>query len=638
MCGIAGFLGRYDPTLLEDMNNVQEHRGPDDAGVWFDPVQGVGFAHRRLSIIDLSTAGHQPMIDEDGPGIITYNGEIYNYRELRKELLTEGFTFRSDTDTEVLLKLYQRDGFEMLSVINGIFAFAIWDRQKRALFLARDALGVKPLYYAITNRGLLFASELKAIIQESTVSKEIDLEAIQNYMIYLWCPAPKSPFRNIYKFEPGQAMVLSERKINRKWYFYDLPYSAIESQISFEDAVSVLKERIEVAVMRQLVSDVPVGSFLSGGLDSSAVVSIARKYQQNVNFQCFTINSEASGEGFVDDLPYAKETAEYLNVDLQVINVGSDITKKLPFMIYHLEEPQSDPAPLHVFSISKLAREHGTKVLLSGVGGDDIFAGYRRHYALMLEHLWAWLPYGLRKWLKAASGSMYQKNPFSRRVSKALRYADLGDEDRLISYFYWIDPKIVKDLFCEDAKAILNGTDPIEPLRKTLSRLPKDINPLNKMLYLEAKHFLSDHNLNYTDKMSMAVGVEVRVPLLDVDLISFATSLPSNFKQKGCEGKWVFKKSMEDILPRRVIYRPKSGFGSPLRKWLHNDLVSFTDKILGRESLSNRGIFNPCAIQDLISADRAGRIDAAYTIFSLMCFEIWCRLFIDGQHYDSFEI
>ena len=634
MCGIAGFSGDYDGILLDRMINSIAHRGPDDSGIWFNGARSVGLAHKRLSIIDLSSDAKQPMTNPQKVITIVFNGEIYNYRDLRKELQKRGYFFKSKSDTEVLIHLYDEFGHKMLDRLNGIFAFAIWDNLKEELFIARDGLGVKPLYYVQNNNGFLFASELKAILKNPGIDKSLNHHAIHYCLSYLWCPAPHTMLKSVCKLEPGYALVIRNGKIQKKWCFYDLPYGQQVFDSSENEITKNLAKEIKEAVHRQMVSDVPVGAFLSGGLDSSAVVAFARQMNPDQKLDCFTIgfeNSTGKFEGFAEDLPYAQKVAKYMGVKLHTITVGPEMVNRIEEMIYFLDEPQADPAPLNVMFISELAREHGIKVLLSGAGGDDIFSGYRRHYALLSEKYWSWLPKTCLKSLRIFSNRLPQNNPIGRRLGKAFRYADCSNEERLISYFLWIDENIQRSLYTDDLRNALENSNAIDSLRQSLSRIPTEKNPLNRMLYLETKHFLADHNLNYTDKMGMAAGVEIRVPLLDRELVNFATRIPPHLKQKGRVGKYIFRKAMEPYLPREVIYRPKSGFGAPLRKWLHGDLREVVLKMLGKRSLKNRGLFNPESVKKLIDDDYSGKIDASYTIFSLMCIEWWQRIFLDGN-------
>jgi asparagine synthase (glutamine-hydrolysing) len=632
MCGIAGFLGEFDCATLLAMNGAIAHRGPDDDGLWHDPAARVGFAHRRLAIIDLSPRGHQPMWDVTGRVVITFNGEIYNYRELKRELEADGFAFHSNCDTEVILNLYLRDGPACLSRLNGIFAFAIWDTRSRELLLARDALGVKPLYYTQTPQGWLFASELKALLKVPGVDKTLDYEALGCYLMFLYSPSPRTMLKAVHKLLPGHAIVVSAHGGNRGWRFYELPYEQPISRISVDEAVAQVRHYIRQAVRRQMVADVPVGAFLSGGLDSSSVAAFAQEGLGDQRLACFTIGFNdvpPDIEGMVEDLPYARKVAEHLGVDLKTIYVSPTMGEDLEQMVYQLDEPQADPAALNTFYISRLARENGIKVLLSGAGGDDIFTGYRRHHALMLERYWAWLPAPMRHVLHDLGAVTSKRRPSGRRFAKAFQYAHLSGDPRIVGYFQWIAPEVLRSLLGPGCEAATGGEGPARLMIDALADLPAGVPPLNRMLYLDTKYFQADHNLNYTDKMSMAAGVEVRVPLLDVDLVAFAARLPVEFKQHGPTGKWIFKKAMEQILPADVIYRPKTGFGVPLRVWLRGKLGDILDDYLSEESVKRRGIFEVAGVRHLIEQDRAGRIDAAYNILALACVEIWLRKFVD---------
>ncbi len=633
MCGIAGYSGSFDARLLHEMGRSLDHRGPDDRGQWVDEEAGVGLVHRRLSIIDLSSEGRQPMTNEDGSLQLIYNGEIYNYRELREELVANGHTFRSQTDSEVLLHLYEEEGSEMLSRLNGIFAFALWDSRKRSILLARDGLGVKPLYYAVTPSGTLFASELKALLFCREVSRDLDPAAIHYLLAYLWTPAPRTVLKGVKKLPPGYAMEVREGQIVWQRAYYELPYSGARHEATEDEVVDELRRRLEEAVQRQMVSDVPVGAFLSGGLDSSAVVAMMCRARPGFRPRCYSIGF-ADGvdlEGSPLDLPYAQQVARHLDVDLYPIVVEPDIVLRLERMLYYLDEPQADPAPINAMLIAEQASRDGYKVLLSGAGGDDLFSGYRRHWALRMERTWGWLPQPVRRGMAdlANGGHLTRLLPLPRRLRRALAYADLPAEDRLISYFYWTSDQVRNKLYSDDFRQILGQVDTAEPLRESLRRIPEEGDPLNRMLYLEGRHFLADHNLNYTDKMGMAAGVEVRVPLLDMELVDYAVGIDPALKQRGGVGKYIFKKAMEPYLPRNVIYRPKSGFGAPVRRWLRHELREMVDDVLSTDSLRRRGLFEPEAVQSLVRQDRQGTVDAAYTILALMCLELWCRTFVD---------
>ena len=386
MCGIAGFLTASpvfkDQFSLEESLDLLAHRGPDDSGVYLEPVSGLGLAHSRLSILDLSPAGRQPMTGSDGNTVIAFNGEIYNFRELRDDLEAQGFVFNSQCDTEVLLALYQLKGDQMLPLLNGIFAFAIWDKVNKILFLARDSHGVKPLYYSCVDGRFIFASEIKSLLPMSHGAGQLDYPSLDKYLTFLWCPGEGTPFQAVRKLLPGQAMTVISGSIASTWFWYQLPTfpSSRSLQSDKESLFQATANQVRTAVCKQLVADVPVGAFLSGGLDSSAVVAFAR--EQVSDLRCFTIDVSGGGqEGFSDDLPYASTVATHLGVPLEVIKVDSArMASSLEQMVWQLDEPLADPAPLNVLYISCLARDLGIKVLLSGAGGDDLFTGYRRHW------------------------------------------------------------------------------------------------------------------------------------------------------------------------------------------------------------------------------------------------------------------
>jgi asparagine synthase (glutamine-hydrolysing) len=627
MCGIAGFSGTGNSAMLARMSDAIAHRGPDDAGDWVSPNLGVGLTHRRLSIIDLSPLGHQPMVDVSGSAVIVFNGEIYNFRDLRVRLESEGHRFRGHSDTEVLLVLYKARGEAMLPLVNGIFAFAIYDLTERVLFLACDAMGVKPLYFNEGGDGFVFASEMKALVACGQVRASLDVRALFRYLGFLWSPGGATPLMDVRRLGPGEALRVKDGRVVKRWRWASSVWTDAPS--SATDAVRKVGEALRTAVHRQMVADVPVGAFLSGGLDSSAVVAMAREVSPDI--ECFTIDTGGVRDaGATDDLPYARQVAMHLGVKLREIRVdSSSMTGNLERMIFQLDEPQADPAALHVLYISQLARQHGAKVLLSGTGGDDLFTGYRRHRALMMEPYWTWMPQIGRRGLRHMTSLLGRHGALGRRLSKAFSHADSPLDQRLIGYFLWADPAPVLGLFAPDHRNALVRADMFAPLGEYLAALPPGLPPLQRMLALEQRFFLADHNLLYTDKMSMAAGVEVRVPFLDNDLVRLANALPPRLKQRGAEGKWVLKKAMEPYLPGNVIYRPKAGFGAPLRRWLRHELKEWVGDMLSPDTLRRRGLFDAKAVAALIADDQAGRVDAAYTILGLVCIEIWCQQFID---------
>jgi asparagine synthase (glutamine-hydrolysing) len=437
--------------------------------------------------------------------------------------------------------------------------------------------------------------------------------------------------RSVRKLEPGMALVVKDGRIAQRLRFYDPRFDEEFVDWPAGDAIVQVRKYLTRAVDRQLMSDVPLGAFLSGGLDSSSVVALAQRRIEPDKLQCFTIgfkSKEAQIEGMADDLPYAQRVAEHLGVDLHTIWVGPEMVDELAKMVFYLDEPQADPAPINALFISQLARRQGIKVLLSGAGGDDIFTGYRRHYALLREPIWSWLPHPLREALRNASSHVRPTTELRRRLAKAFRYADLDGDQRILSYFHWTPPDVLAGAFSPALRA-LGSPDQSGPVPRALASLPPGVAPLNRMLYLEIKFFLTDHNLNYVDKVSMASGVEVRVPMLDPELMALAARLPPRLKQRGRHGKWILRKAMEPYLPHDVIWRTKAGFGAPLRHWLRNDLRPIVDDVLSERSLGARGLFDPKGVHALVEADRERRVDSAYSIFAMICIELWCRMFVD---------
>ena len=642
MCGIAGYssssVSDSLTSWLHHACRTLAHRGPDGSGIFDDVTAGVGLAHTRLAILDLSECGIQPMSSSCRRFTIVFNGEIYNYQSLRASLQQKGWSFNSTSDTEVLLALYQEYGLTdlsyMLNLLQGIFCFAIWDSVAQELLLARDPFGVKPLYYSQSDGRFLFSSELKALVAQSS---SIDLTAVDLYLSYLWSPGERTPDSSIKKMAPGYYYRLHQGSLLQRVQWYFLPVASTPSLYSSDKSspksvthfTDDLQFYLRQAVHRQMVSDVPVGAFLSGGVDSSAIVAFAREI--NPDLRCFTIDiSGVSDEGFSQDLPYARRVANYLGVPLDVVHIDSSLmANRLEDLVWQLDEPIADPAALNVYFISQTARQQGFKVLLSGSGGDDLFTGYRRHLALSYEHLWSWLPRNLRLHLRQFTSSLPQDHFLFRRLRKAFSGAHLEGDSRLINYFRWIDRHDLDALYTPEFHSAIRQSNADDPMLSYLANLPDDLPSLERMLSLEQRFFLTDHNLTYTDKMSMASGVEVRVPFLDLDLVQYAAGIPSKYKQRGREGKWILKKAIEPYLPYDVIYRPKTGFGAPLRRWLRGELRDWLASTLSPERLRRRGLFDPMAVQRLMVANQEGHLDASYTLLSLACIEIWCSRFID---------
>jgi asparagine synthase (glutamine-hydrolysing) len=648
MCGIAGrWLRAAAPAPIEVALELLDHRGPDDRGTWQSPDGALELGHTRLSIIDLSAAGHQPMLSPDGRAVLVYNGELYNHRELRAELAARGHHFRGRSDTEVVLAMYLEHGRRMLERLNGMFALALFDRDSGELWLTRDALGVKPMYFAHGDRGFAFASELKALLRLLPVGAALDVAALYRYLAFLWCPGTATPLAGVSRLAPGEALVVRDGRVVSRGRWSAPMFAGGRVQIRPAVAARAVAEALRAAVGRQIVADVPVGALLSGGLDSSAIVAFARERVPALD--CFTYVPEGgpdAGEG--NDLPYARRVARHFGLRLHEVPIRSgELANELERMVYRLDEPIADPAPLALWLMSGLARRHGVKVLLSGVGGDDLFSGYRRHRALMAERVWRWLPapwrQGLRIVTATAARVAARRHALSslaiagvggtwlRRAAKAFSHAEQGADARLLGYFAWADPELLRGLFAGEHRERLTAEALHGPMWEFLAQLPPGLAPLERLLALEQRFFLGDHNLPYADKMSMAASVELRVPFLDPDVVALANRLPPSLKQHGRHGKWILKRAMEPFLPREVIERPKTGFGAPLRRWVRGELSELIGDVLSPARVRRRGLFDAERVQALIEQNRRGELDAAHAILGLCCVELWCRQFLDSR-------
>ena len=623
MCGILGYFGGNSHDFKHKTSlDLINHRGPD----FKDDIIGETFylGHTRLSILDLSNNGNQPMISKDGNFVIIFNGEIYNHLDLRKKYLNN-IDFKSTSDTETLLYGLIEIGVDFINKLNGIFAFSFYNFETKEFIIVRDQFGVKPLYYHLNENEICFSSESKALMSylpQVTVNES----ALKNYLNFLWSPGELTPVHEIKKLLPGHMVTGNSDNLKtiEITQYYQIPFNdAFIENKPEQYFIDALEERLVAAVKRQMLADVPVGFFLSGGLDSSLIVAIARKLYPEKKIECYTINSpDVSKEGFTDDLNYAKKVADYLKVNLTIVEANSDILEFFDKIVYHLDEPQADPAPINVYNICNEAKKHGIKVLLGGTAGDDLFSGYRRHKALRLESVFSSLPLFFRKFLKKAVSGLNKQNPFIRRLSKLFKNIDQPKLERMIGYFDWIDVKILNGLFLKE-----NNFDHHSFFKKLTKVIPEKTSDLNKMLFWELNTFLVDHNLNYTDKLSMATGLEVRVPFLDKELVEFSTKIPVGLKLKGNETKYILKKVAERYLPKEIIYRPKTGFGAPVREWIINDMSPLIEKYLNKEVIEKRNIFNYKKVHELIENNKTGKIDASYTIWSLLAIESWMQQF-----------
>lgn len=619
MCGINGILGTQDQDLLLQMNKSIAHRGPDSSGIFLGKNFGLG--HTRLSILDLSPLSNQPFVSNCGNYVLTYNGEIYNFLEIKEKLESLNYTFKSSGDTEVLLNLLiEFDINDALEMLDGIFSFAFIDIRKNLSFLVRDHFGIKPLYYHISDRHLTFSSELKGVLQNKKIPRKLNPDSIKSYIKYLWCPGPYTPIQNIFKLEPGSYLKVFLDKPSQpiKSIYYEKP--TYSGNYSFERSYNELQSSLEKSIDEQLISDVEVGAFLSGGLDSSLICSIAKKQSNNFN-NVFTIDTGEDNDGFVRDFPYAQSVSNLHNLKLNCIKSDSTDIKFLSDCIYYLDEPQADPAIIQTYKICKLAKDKGIKVLLSGSGADDILTGYRRHKISILVKLISKIPKSI---LGFFDNILPSKNIFLNRIKRLLTISIDYKKYGLISYFNWCDEEIANRL-------VINSSNNDQLMHSLAGIENSKISETEKLLNVDNSYFLVDHNLNYMDKMGMANGVEVRVPFVVKSLFKTASRIPTHIKQKKGTGKYILKKIAENYLPNLVIYREKTGFGSPVRSWIKGPLESDMKQILLSKQFQDRNIFDNELVLEMINDNHNNKKDYSYTLLSLMCIEIWCRQFIDPE-------
>ena len=629
MCGICGTVGRADGVELTAMTLAMAHRGPDGHGVrTFSGSPSAGLGHRRLAIIDPSPAGAQPM-DFADRWWITYNGELYNFPELRRELESRGERFQTACDTEVLLRMYVVDGPSMLRRLNGIFAFAIWDDQEKSLFLARDRLGVKPLYYARPDGGFAFASEIKPLLP-LIGSPTLDPTALADYLTLLWVPDPKTAFSEISMLAAGHFAYFRDGQLRIEQY-WDLQFET-EDRAEAE-WTELVRDGVTAAVRRQMLSDVPVGSFLSGGIDSSAVVAAMNGGSPTPTYTVGFAEEDMPDEIVPSDLPYARRMGAALGTDYHEEILRPNAVELLPKVVWHLEEPLADPAAISTYLI---CREAGRdmKVMLSGMGGDEVFAGYPRYLAWKISRSIDRLPSASVRaagWLTrplARPGAPGRLRGPRRNLWKYQRAAGLAPFERYLSFSSYYDRGELDAVLSAPLRAAIGGYDPLAVHRKYL-HAETGGDELTRLLYADAKTFLPCLNLTYTDKLSMAASVEVRVPLLDDELVDLVRHVPSSLKLHGWRRKYVFKRSQEELLPRDIVWRRKAGFGAPVRSWLQKDLRPLVDELLSPASVSARGLLDPTETLRIIEATRAGSDDFALRIYAFLTLEIWCRTFLD---------
>jgi len=629
MCGIGGKLyfdpsRSVDPALLERMNQVLAHRGPDDAGVYHDGP--VGLAHRRLSIIDLSPAGHQPMSNPDGTVWITYNGEIYNFPELRSELEREGMVFRSKTDTEIILALYEREGVECLRRLRGMFAFAIWDGRTRTLFLARDRAGKKPLCYYHDAERFLFASEAKGILQDPEVPVAPDLQAVHHYLTYGYVPSPHSAFRGFRTLPPAHYLLVRDGqvRVERYWQLRYGPKLRIDEAALSEEILARLRE----AVRLRMISDVPLGAFLSGGIDSSTVVALMSECSSGP-VKTFSIGFE---EEAYNELPYARLVAERYGTDHHEFVVKPDALAVLPELVWHYNEPYADSSAIPTYYLAKMTREHVT-VALNGDGGDECFAGYERYLANQIARGYDRLPLVLRRSLERGIGALPEVGPFRGPYRRVKRFMAGAFEEPGRRYGRWVGvfPNALKaELYTPALREATAGFDSLELLCAAYEAQDA-VDFVDATLGVDVTTYLPDDLLVKVDIASMAHSLEARSPILDHVFMEFAASIPSSLKLRGLTKKYIFKRAVRDLLPAPVIDRPKMGFGVPIDRWFRRELREMAyDTLLGRRCL-DRGLFQPVVVRRLLDEHVEGHAEWHPHLWCLLFLELWFQRFIDGR-------
>ena len=626
MCGITGIFDTrattaIDEALLGRMNESQHHRGPDEGGLHREP--GVGLGHRRLSIIDLSS-GQQPLFNEDGSVVVVYNGEIYNFQGLSEELQALGHTFRTHCDTEVIVHAWEQWGESCVTRFRGMFAFAVWDRNRETLFLGRDRLGIKPLYYALLPNGqLIFGSELKALLAHPKLPREIEPQAVEDYFAYGYVPEPKTILRHALKLPPAHTLaVRRQQPLPTPRCYWDVPFKPVPVTTA-EEAGEELLHRLREAVSIRLIAEVPLGAFLSGGVDSSAVVAMMAGLSSDPVKTC----SISFGDPQFNESAYAAQVAERYHTDHRVEAVDPNDFALVERLAELYDEPYADSSALPTYRVCELARRQVT-VALSGDGGDENLAGYRRYrWHTYEERVRGLLPLGVRRPLFGWLGRIYPKADWAPKLFRAKATLEALARDSIEGYFHSVsilgDP-LRQQLFSASFRRQLQGYQAVEVLREHARRAPTE-DPLSLVQYLDLKTYLAGDILTKVDRASMAHALEVRVPLLDHPLVEWLSGLPPSWKLRGREGKYLFKKALRPYLPDAILYRPKMGFAVPLASWFRGPLrTRVRDAVLG-PLLAESGLFNLDFLQRLVDQHQTGQRDNSAALWTLLMFEAFLR-------------
>lgn len=626
MCGISGLINHSDPIssqILEDMNRAITHRGPDDEGYFIDGP--VGLAHRRLSIIDLSH-GHQPMYSDDDRFVIVFNGEIYNFQNIRKDLEKTGITFKTNCDTEVLLKLYILKKENCLQDLNGMFAFAIWDKIEKKLFAARDRFGKKPFYFWKNQKHFSFSSECKSFLKHPEFSPEVDQKAIRYFLQYEYVPAPFCIFKGVKKLPQAHYLTWKQNEepvIQRYW---EIPLKNEKPETTEAEAEKRIFELLEEATTTRLVSDVPLGVFLSGGIDSSSIVGMMARHRQGKDIKTFSIGFE---EKSFDESEYASQIAKHFNTDHHHQTLTpKKLIEILPEVTNFMDEPFADASIIPTYLLSKFTREHVT-VALGGDGSDELFAGYPTFFANKHADTFQKFPKFIQSMINKIGWSLpvsHKNMSFDFKVKQFLYGASFPKDHRQQIWLGAFHQAEQENLFLEKSSENFN---PIHLVDEELKYCQSQ-NPDDRSLYFYEKFYLTDDILVKTDRASMASSLEVRAPYLDVNLAEYVSTLPFHFKLKGNETKYILKKSLEKLLPHNILYRPKKGFGIPISIWLKEDLKDQISHFLSPEFIKKQGIFNSQEITRLLQEHLQGKQNHRKKLFSLFMFQNWYENFINS--------
>lgn len=629
ICGIVDYRGRYpiNATILNRMVETIGYRGPDDRGVHITGDNGnirVGLGQSRLGVIDPSPRGHQPMCNEDGSAWLVYNGEVYNFPSLRKELEAKGHRFRSQTDAEVVLHSYEEYGEECVKLFRGDFAFAVWDDRRKRLFLARDRVGVKPLYYCYSDGRLIFASEIKAILACPGVERYVDPHGLSDFLTYEFIPFPRTMLKGIKKLPPASYLVLENETmhITPYWEVRYNPLPRSEEEIC-EGLFKVLRE----AVKMRLISDVPLGAFLSGGLDSSTIVGLMSQVATG-RVKTFSIGFEDKS---YNELSYARCVAEAFGTQHQEFIIKPQAGEMFEKLIYHLDDPIADFSIFPTYLVSKIARDYVT-VALSGDGGDETFGGYDTYVAHKLATAFGGAARILGQWpfsgLAASIPPSPKKKGIINRVKRFTEGMGLPSDLRHYRWMTFLSESEKEGLFTREFLSALNGDSSYKSIREHFSSV-RYADELNKLMYVDLKTYLTDDGAVKVDRMSMACSLEVRVPILDHKVIEYMANVPTEMKVKGLQTKYLLRKTFSKILPQKIVNRGKEGFSIPIKHWLKEELRPLMLDLLSEQSLAKRGYFRPEAVSRLIREHLEGRENHSHRLWAMIVFEQWARTFLD---------